>query len=183
MDVLQEALQAGQTKHIGLGGTTVYELAHIVDSGKFDVLLTAFNYDLLWREAGPYLLPRAVDHQMGIVCGSPLHQGALARQYVHDVSQPARWLSEPRQKQYQALYEFVNDCGVPLPELALRFVLSNEAVSTVLTGVRSVEELESNVAAAEKGPLPEAVLGELKTIAEMVPFRPLQEPLALPFEG
>ena len=83
----------------------------------------------------------------------------------------------------QALYTFVQDCGLPLPELALRFVLSNDAVSTVLTGVRSIEELESNVAAAEKGPLPENVLAELKRIADMVPFRPTLEPWALPFKS
>ncbi len=183
MDVLNEALEAGQTKHIGLGGTTVYEMANVVSTGKFDVLLSAFNYDLLWREAEPYIFPQAIEHEMGIICGSPLHQGALAKQYLNDVNKPARWLSAPRQKQLLALYEFVNDCGMPMPELALRFVLSNDAVSTVLTGVRSVEELESNVASAEKGPLPEGVLGDLKTIADMVPFRPTLEPWGLPFEG
>ena len=183
MDILSEALETGQARYTGLGGSTVYEMAHIVDTGKFDVLITAFNYDLLWREAGLYLLPSALENRMGIVCGSPLHQGAFARPYLREVKGPSRWLSTPRQKQFLALYDFVSDCGLSLPELALRFLLSDHAVSTVLTGARSVEELENNVAAAEKGPLPEEMLEELNTIADMVPFRPMLEPLGLPFEG
>lgn len=184
MDILREAREAGKTRFIGLGGTTVYEMANVIDTGKFDVLLTAFNYDLLWREAGEHLIPNAVERGMGVVCGSPLHQGALAKVYQKDVlDTPAKWLSPPRRKQFAALYEFVNDHRFPLPELAIRFVLSNENVSTALTGVRSIEELESNVAAVEKGPLPTSTLEELDAIAKMVPYRPCLEPWGLPFNS
>ena len=183
MDVLQEARDQGKAGFIGLGGTTAYEMAHIVNTGKFDVLLTAFHYSLLWREAEHAVLPAARANGMGIVCGSPMQQGALAKMYEQDVNLPARWLSLPRQKQFKRLYGFVKDSGIDLPELALRFILSNPDVSTVLTGVKSIGELENNVAVAEKGPLPSNVLEELKDIADMVPFRPYQEPLGLPFKA
>jgi hypothetical protein len=48
-------------------------------------------------------------------------------------------------------------------------------------GARSIEEVEGNVAAVERGPLPEAVMGQLQEIAGMVPFRPFEEPFGLPF--
>jgi len=54
-------------------------------------------------------------------------------------------------------------------------------VSTVLMGARSAEEVEQNVAAAGKGPLPRDVLKRLDEIAALVPFRPFEEPFALPF--
>ncbi len=183
MDILQEARDSGKTRFVGIGGTTAYEMGHVIDTGNFDVLLTAFQYDLLWREAEHMVLPNAAKHDMGVVIGSPLHQGALARQYVNDVTRPAKWLSPPRAKQLRKLYALANDLRMPLPELAIRFVLSNPQVSTVLTGVRSVKELEQNVACVERGPLPENVLGDLKEIADLVPFRPEGEPLGLPFES
>lgn len=184
MDVLREARDHGLTDFIGLGGTTVYEMMNIVDTGKFDVLLTAFNYDLLWREAENGLLSSVQNNAMGIIIGSPLHQGALAKIYEDDViKNRAKWLSPPRHKQFVKLYEFVNDTKIPLPELGMRFVLSNPDVSTVLTGVKSVEELESNVASVEKGPLSSEELNELQQIADMVPFRPYLEPLGLPFNS
>ena len=118
---------------------------------------------------------------MGIIIGSPLQQGALARCYVDEVEHGARWLSPPRRAQFVRLYALVDELGMSLPELALRFVLSNPDVSTVLTGARSVTEVEANVRSAEKGPLPGDVLDAIQEIADMVPFRPFEEPFGLPF--
>jgi len=43
-------------------------------------------------------------------------------------------------------------------------------------GARSVEEVELNVAAAERGALPDEILLRLDEIAAEVPFRPFGEP-------
>ncbi|HKB93462.1 MAG TPA: aldo/keto reductase, partial [Gaiellaceae bacterium] len=48
-----------------------------------------------------------------------------------------------------------------MPEIALRFCLSHPAVSTVIPGMRSVRNVEANVAAAERGPLDEETLAVL----------------------
>jgi aryl-alcohol dehydrogenase-like predicted oxidoreductase len=165
----------------GIGGTTAYQMARLVQSGRFDVVLTAFNYSLLWREAEIAVLPAAIEQGMGIVIGSPLQQGALARRYDDEVRHGASWLSPPRRRQLLALYELVDDTRISLPELGLRFVLSNPAVSSVLMGPRSVGEVEQNVAVAAKGPLPAEILRRIDEIASMVPFRPFDEPACLPF--
>jgi len=60
-------------------------------------------------------------------------------------------------------------------------VLSNPVVSTILMGARSVEEVEQNVKSVNAGPLPKEILSELQKIADMVPFRPFEEPFGLPF--
>jgi aryl-alcohol dehydrogenase-like predicted oxidoreductase len=145
------------------------------------VVLTAFNYSLLWQEATIAVLPAAVQQGMGIIAGSPLQQGALARPYTEEVESGARWLSPPRRAQFQRLYAFVRELDMTLPELALRFVISNPAISTTLMGARSVDEVEQNVRSVEKGPLPGGVLEEIQAIAAMVPFRPFEEPFGLPF--
>ena len=79
---------------------------------------------------------------------------------------------------YNALVE---EAGLSLPELALRFVLSDPAISCTLTGARSVAEVEANVAAAERGPLEDEILARIGEIAAMVPFRPFEEPFVMPF--
>ena len=91
-------------------------------------------------------------------------------------------MSPPRRQQYIALYDFLAEAGLSLPEVAVRFVLSNPDVSCVLTGARSAGEAEQNVAAAAAGPLPDDVMARLDEIAAMVPFRPLEEPFCL-FSG
>jgi aryl-alcohol dehydrogenase-like predicted oxidoreductase len=180
-ELLAELKQEGVIRWTGLGGTTAYELPRIMATGAFDVVLTAFNYSLLWREAAIAVLPEAQHQGMGIIVGSPLQQGALARRYDEEIASGAPWLSPPRRQQYRRLYAFVDRAGIPLPELGLRFVLSDPRVSTTLMGARGVEEVEANVAAAEKGPLPAVLLAELDEIAAMVPFRPFEEPFGLPF--
>jgi aryl-alcohol dehydrogenase-like predicted oxidoreductase len=184
LDVINEAREEGKTRFLGLGGTTAYELPPVIDTGRFDVVLTAFQYNLLWREAEHEVLPAVKRHDMGLICGSPLHQGALARIYENDViKNPAKWLNPPRRKQFAALYEYVNDLKLELPELALRFLLSNPDVATVLCGIRSLEELEKNVETMHKGPLPSDMLEMIDKIAKMVSFRPYLEPYGLPFKS
>jgi aryl-alcohol dehydrogenase-like predicted oxidoreductase len=181
LEVLDELKQAGVIRFTGLGGTTAYTLPHIIATGRFDVVLTAFNYSLLWREAEIAVLPAAKAQGMGIIIGSPLQQGALARRYDDQVNGGARWLSPPRRKQFQALYAFLDEIGLPIAEAGLRFVISNPDISCLLMGARSAEEVEMNVAAIEKGPLPADMLARLDEIAAMVPFRPFEEPFGLPF--
>lgn len=180
MGVLEALKAEGRIRFLGLGGTTAYEMARLLRTGKFDVVLTAFNYSLLWQEAAHELLPAAREHGVGVVVGSPLQQGALARRW-DEVDSGARWLSKPRREQFRALYRLLDETDLPLPELALRFVLSNPDVHTVLSGVRSAGEVEQNVAAAGRGPLSDGLLSRIAEIAAMVPFRPHDEPFALPF--
>ena len=181
LEVLDELKRQGIIRFTGLGGTTAYEMAPLIESNKFDVVLTAFNYSLLWREAEHQVLPAAIANHYGIIIGSPLQQGALARRYTEEIARRPRWLSNPRREQFLALYRFLDELDMPLPELALRFVISNPDISTTLMGARSPEEVEKNVAAVEKGPLPIDIIKRLDEIYAMVPFRPFEEPFGLPF--
>ena len=179
-EVLADLKRQGIIKFTGLGGTTVYEMTRIIETGQFDVVLTAFNYSLLWQEARRFVVPAARKQKMGVIVGSPLHQGALAHRYDDDISSGALWMSTLRREQFKKLYAFLDETGISLPEMGIRFVLSNPDVSAVLMGARSVDEVEQNVAAAEKGPLPAGILARLQEIADMLPFRPYGEPAWVP---
>lgn len=180
MEVLETLKAEGRIKHIGLGGTTAYDMARLIRTGKFDVVLTAFNSSLLWREAWHEVLPAAAEHNVGVVAGSPLQQGALAKVWLPEIDE-ATWLSRPRREQFRALYAVVEGSGLPLPEIAIRFLLSEPRIHVVLMGAKSVDEVDANCDAIEKGPLPDDLLRALDEVAAMVPFRPHDEPFALPF--
>jgi aryl-alcohol dehydrogenase-like predicted oxidoreductase len=179
LEVIAALKAEGRVRHVGLGGTTAYDMARLLRTGKFDVVLTAFNTSLLWREAWHELLPAAAAHKVGVVAGSPLQQGALAR--VWPEVETASWLSKPRREQFRALYAAVERSGLTLPEIAIRFLLSEPRIHTILMGARSPAEVDSNADAIERGPLPPALLAELDSVFAMVPFRPHDEPFALPF--
>ena len=172
IEALDELKKKGMIKYTGVGGTTAHELALVCNSGKFDVVLTAFNYSLLWREAQYEILPVAKKHNMGVICGSPLQQGSLAVRHDDEIHNGAPWISEPRREQFKALYKLLDETGMGIVEMAMRFVISNPIVSCVLTGSRSKEEFIGNMESIEKGPLPKDILKRLDEIYAIVPFRP-----------
>ena len=52
--------------------------------------------------------------------------------------------------------------GMTLPEMALRFILNNPTVSTVIPGMRKGKNVEENLRASEQGPLPVDLYAELR---------------------
>ena len=183
-EVLEDLKAEGTISYTGLGGTTIYQLTRIVQKGNYDVLLTAFNYSLIFREAQDTLIPAASEKGMGIVAGSPLQQGWLATRFEDVIRKnPPAWLAPKRAEQLLRLYRLSDQAGIALPELALRFVLSNPRIDTVLSGSRSQAEIEANLRAAEAGPLETGILAELDEIAGMVPYRPFEEPFGAMFHN
>ena len=49
-----------------------------------------------------------------------------------------------------------------MPELALRFILANQDVSTIIPGMRKLSHVESNIAASEADPLERELLEKLR---------------------
>jgi aryl-alcohol dehydrogenase-like predicted oxidoreductase len=51
---------------------------------------------------------------------------------------------------------------ISMPELALRFILSNPIVSSIIPGMRKPSHEKSNIGASDAGPLPNELLDEMK---------------------
>ena len=49
-----------------------------------------------------------------------------------------------------------------MPEMALRFILNNKDVATIIPGMRKTRHVESNLLASAKGPLPAVLHAELR---------------------
>jgi aryl-alcohol dehydrogenase-like predicted oxidoreductase len=52
--------------------------------------------------------------------------------------------------------------GMSMPEMALRFILNNKDVATIIPGMRKTRHVEANLAASAKGPLPGELHAELR---------------------
>jgi aryl-alcohol dehydrogenase-like predicted oxidoreductase len=181
LELMDELKAAGKIRHTGLAGTTVTEMTSLVASDRFDVVLTAFNYNALFREAKDTVIAAARRKDMGIVLGSALGQGFLTRRADAEVKAKPIWLSALRQRQLLAYYELLDEAGMSAVEFCLRFAVGTPEISTIPVGCKTMEHLEASVAAVEKGPLPADVLGRLDEIAAILPHRPYEEPMILPF--
>ncbi|HBE72134.1 MAG TPA: aldo/keto reductase [Planctomycetaceae bacterium] len=180
LEVMDELKAAGKIRYLGLAGTTVTELSQLVRSGRFDVVLTAFNFNALFREAEHTVFPAAKDHDMGIVLGSAFGQGFLTRRDDRILCERPVWLAEARALQLHAYYDLLDLSGIPAFELCLRFAIGHPDVSTIPIGCKTSSQLEACVRAVEKGPLPNDVTTRLGEISSMLPCRPFEEPMILP---
>jgi len=181
LELMEELKAAGKIRYKGLAGTTVTEMTSLIGSDHFDVVLTAFNYNALFREAKNTVIAAAKEKDMGIVLGSTLGQGFLTRRADDEVKAKPIWLSEARREQLLAYYQLLDYAGMTAAELCLRFAVGDPGISTIPVGCKTMEHLEASVAAVEKGPLPADVSSRLDEIAAMLPHRPYEEPMILPF--
>jgi aryl-alcohol dehydrogenase-like predicted oxidoreductase len=132
--------------------------------------LLQIEYDLLTPTAEDELLPLAVQHNVGIMARTPLARGLLTGKFRVGEPIPAEqhW-RRPRGDQLQLRLErieqlrFLERPGQTLGQAALRFVLANPAVHCVVPGARTVEQLASNVSAADAD-LTSAELAQIKSL-------------------
>jgi len=128
-------------------------------------------YNIYDRSPERALFERAKHKPLGVIVRVPFDEGALTGQIRATTVFPAGdWRDEyfagdrraEAGRRAQALERLLDDQVQTLPELALRFCLSSPAVTTVIPGMRRAAHVQQNVAAAEKGRLPTAMLAKLE---------------------
>ena len=128
------AKDQGKARHIGVSvHRDLATMRRTIENPVFEVLMPA--YTVMDPEGAGAMLPEAIAAGMGTVIMKSLSGGQL-------VSPPGPE-GQP----------IVPD---PVVEAALRWVISNPSVSTVIPGMISARQVEDNVAAVAKGPLSEA---------------------------
>jgi aryl-alcohol dehydrogenase-like predicted oxidoreductase len=117
------------------------------------------------------LFAACVEHDVGVIVRVPFDEGALTGRITPETEFPegdfrAHYFRDDRKEQvFERTQAIAEDLGVErdgLAEIALRYVLSHDAVGTVIAGMRSVRNVERNLAAVENGPLGESEVSRLK---------------------
>jgi D-threo-aldose 1-dehydrogenase len=157
LETLKKLKKEGVIGAIGLASLWLDYQAYCVDRGGFDVILTFNRYGLLWRDAQFQIFPFCRKHQVGIIQGTPFHHGILSGPHREWVENPPEWMNHLEHERYSKLLEIHEQSGLSFAELALRFILENDDIGTVIQGAATVEELEANVACSDLGPLPQDI--------------------------
>jgi D-threo-aldose 1-dehydrogenase len=134
-------------------------LARFAREADFDVFLLAGRYTLLDQSGAKELLPLCLERGIAVVAGGVFNSGILAdprpgTHYNYRVAPPE--LVE-RARQVAAVCE---RHGVDLKAAAIQFPLRHAAVTAVLTGCRSVSELNENVSLFHS-PIPDELWAEV----------------------
>jgi D-threo-aldose 1-dehydrogenase len=150
----------GVIRAVGAGMNQAEMLSRFAREGRFDCFLLAGRYTLLDQVALDELLPICVEQGIGIIAAGVYNSGILAdpkpgARYNYTAA-PAPLLDRARK-----IRSVCDSHGVPLKAAALQFPLGHPAVSCVVVGCRSVEQLDESLAMFEAD-IPAALWRDLK---------------------
>ena len=139
-----------------------------VRSGKIDAVQVIYN--IFDQNPEDELFPACAEMDVAVIARVPFDEGTLTGNITKETTFPeGDWRKGyftpenliPSVERADALKPLVPENST-LPEMALRFILSSETVSTIIPGMRKINHVESNIAASDKGKLDNDLLEELK---------------------
>ena len=166
---LDDAVRAGKVDYVGLSNFTGWQVQRAVDVAGFahwapPVTLQP-QYNLLAREIEWEIVPAARANGLGLLPWSPLGGGWLTGKYRRDErptgstrlgENPERGVEAyDRRSSVERTWDVVDgvravadDRGVSMAQVALAWLVDRPAVSSVILGARTVEQLDDNLGAA-----------------------------------
>jgi aryl-alcohol dehydrogenase-like predicted oxidoreductase len=148
LEALEELKARNVIGAIGIGVRSHRFLRRAIDTGRFDVILTPYDYTPL-RDSAASVIERAANQGVGVINGSPYMAGLLAG--VNPEIASARRPSEtsPELERAQKIWQWCQERDLDLGAVAMQFSIRNQRIAVTLAGPRTVEEVERNVAHAK----------------------------------
>ena len=146
-----------------------------VRSGQIDAVQVIYN--IFDQNPEDDLFPACREMNVAVIARVPFDEGTLTGTLTKESKWPeGDWRntyfvpenlipSVERADQIKKLLDEWNrerGTRITMPELALRFILANQDVSTIIPGMRKLSHVESNIAASEAAPLERELLEKLR---------------------
>jgi aryl-alcohol dehydrogenase-like predicted oxidoreductase len=175
---LDDLRQEGLIRHYGASVESIEQGLICIKNPGITTLQIIFN--LFRQDAATELLPQAQKADVGIIVRLPLASGLLSgkfgknqvfapedhRNFNRDgaafhVGETFSGLPFEKGVELVSALDKLNTTGWPLSQLALRWLLDQPAVSSIIAGVSRPDQLVANVEAAGRPSLPKALSSEL----------------------
>ncbi|HSO28135.1 MAG TPA: aldo/keto reductase, partial [Anaerolineales bacterium] len=139
-----------------------------VRSGFIDAVQVIYN--IFDQNPEDELFPACQEHDVAVIARVPFDEGTLTGNLTLD----SQWPEGDWRNSYfvpenlKASVEHAERLrplippGMTMPEMALRFILNNPVVSTIIPGMRKLRHVEQNLATSEAGPLPDELVEKLR---------------------
>ena len=141
----------------------------LIESGAVDTVQVIYN--VFDQSPEDELLGACQAHDIGVLARVPFDEGSLTGRLTADTEFPEgdwrqRYFRDDRLEQVdEHVQGILDDLGIErddLAEVALRYILSHPAISTVIPGMRSLRNVERNAAVGDGRGLPEEQVAALK---------------------
>ena len=139
-----------------------------LETGLVDVVQVIHN--IFDQAPEDELFPKCQELNVGVIARVPLDEGSLGGKMTPETKFPkGDWRAMyfgpknliPTLERVDKLKAVVPP-SMTLPQMALRYILSYPAVSTIIVGMRKLDHVRQNIAMSDAGPLDAALLRKLK---------------------
>lgn len=139
-----------------------------VKTGLIDAVQVIYN--IFDQNPDDELFPACEAHDVAVIARVPFDEGTL----TGNITLESSWPEEDWRSTYfvpenlkssvahaDALRPLVPE-GMTMAEMAMRFILGNSTVSTIIPGMRKLNHVRANIATSDAGRLDDALMAELK---------------------
>ncbi|TDN88534.1 aldo/keto reductase [Microbacterium sp. BK668] len=160
LDALGDLVREGKVRYIGhsnLPGWQIAEAHFVARERRSIPFVSAQNqYSLLARDAERNVLPAAERYGLGFLPFFPLHNGLLTGKFARDAAPADTRIMRQRPHLYEnapwdaleAYRAFCDERGITMLEATFGWLLARPAISSVIAGATSPEQVRANAAAA-----------------------------------
>lgn len=171
MEAVEELKEEGKIKAFGvsINDHQPENALKLIETGIVDTVQVIYN--VFEQSPEDELLPFCERHGVGVIVRVPFDEGALTGRITPDTEfeegdfRNEYFRGDRKKKVYERVQNIASDLGISedeMPEVALRYILSHPAVSAVIPGMRSVRNVEKNMAVGDGKGLPEEQVEKLK---------------------
>ena len=156
-EMLDKQVQAGKIRHLGISIGSNQNIFQTQKASSIHAKTIQVVYNRLDRAPEELVLPECIKQDLGVLARVPLASGFLSGKYTEkdafdQTDVRGKWMDDKDRlsKITQAIEIKKTEVpqGIPMAQWALAWVLSNDAVSAVIPGCKTVEQVQSNAAAA-----------------------------------
>jgi aryl-alcohol dehydrogenase-like predicted oxidoreductase len=167
---IQNITKKGKVKHWGIS-INDYQPSNCLktlDTGLIETVQFIFN--IFHQKPTEKLLPYAKEHNVGLIARVPRDEGGLTGKLTLDSTftddMRSKYFSKDRLQEFMSriakLEQLLGNEAQTLQELALRYILTFDELSTVIPGTRKVKYVDDNVAVSDGKKLSSELMEELK---------------------
>ncbi len=164
MGALDQAVKSGKALYAGISnydGETLKKACRILEDLKCPFVINQNRYSIFDRTIEKNGLKEAAQEEgKGIIAFSPLAQGMLTNRYLNGIPSDSRMmtdgrflkagqLTEEKVQQIRDLNEIARERGESLAQMALKWVMKDDVVTSVLVGASKPEQILDNLKVME----------------------------------
>ena len=168
LDTLDTLVRSGKIRYLGLSNFAAWQACQMyhtaLDRNCSFPVINQMVYNMITRGLEQEFIPFLKAYTLGLVVYNPIAAGLLTDKYAakkklentrfaQNKQYEDRYWNDDNLTAWDAIHAIAQQAGIPMLDLAMRWIYTTGHVNSILTGFSSQEQLEANLKSLDGGAL------------------------------